>query len=51
MELNTEVRAVLVTNTLVATIVGVDEELFPFLRETHRINSVPVILGCNITST
>lgn len=44
VELNTEVRAVCVPNTLVAVVVGIDEKLVPALRQSLGVDGVTVVL-------
>lgn len=51
MELDTEIRAISVTNTLIAAIVGVDKEFVPVMRKSLRIDGVSVVLGCDIASS
>ncbi|KAH0294696.1 carbamoyl-phosphate synth, partial [Aureobasidium sp. EXF-3399] len=49
VELDTEVGAVDVSDTLVGAVVGVDEEFGPVLGEGARVDSVTVVLRCDVT--
>jgi hypothetical protein len=44
VELNTEVRAVGVSDTLVTVVIGVDEELVPALRQSLGVDGITVVL-------
>lgn len=49
MELDTEIRPVDVHDTLVAAIVGVDEELLPAIGQGFGIDSETMVLGGDVT--
>jgi hypothetical protein len=49
VELHTEVRLLSVVDTLVAAVVGIDEELLPAVGKAVRVDGETVVLGSDVT--